>query len=330
MSQLKPKISNQLNIEVINDACDKNYQAVMLKYYQLQFGWFHNAYNSFQDIDKYIILAHLVNKTLSTYNKHFYNLTFDQFYSNKSVEIEKISISEVVRELNIRKETARRKLNEMTRDGIIVRNKKKITIQQNAFTFQKPIVSIKNFSNFLSTATEQLALEKSKNSFSAQYFEEKIKANYTHYWNDFLNFQIGLVLKFKQLFKNYENAMVFCVCILNQAYNMKNSKQKITGESSDKITDNYVNTITQFTLENSKGLNPTTISELTGMPRASVIRKLNDLLKEQFIIQNEQNLYTTSSAKKGSSGFKKLSKFFISNQPYIRKVIKDFLNYTII
>ena len=187
-----------------------------------------------------------------------------------------------------------------------------------------------NFSNLLSTAAERLALGNSKKSFSAQYFEEKIKENYTHYWNDFLNFQIGLVLKFKQLFKNYENAMVFCVCILNQAYNMKNSKQQITGESSDKITDNYVNTITQFTLENSKGLNPTTISELTGMPRASVIRKLNDLLKEQFIIQNEQNLYTTSSAKKGSSGIKKLSKFFISNQTYIRTVIKDFLNYTII
>jgi hypothetical protein len=66
------------------------------------------------------------------------------------------------------------------------------------------------------------------------------------------------------------------------------------------------------------------------MPRASVIRKLNDLSKEQFIIQNEQNLYTTSSAKKGSSGFNKLSKFFILNQPYIRTVIKDFLNYTII
>ena len=330
MPQLKPKISDQLNIDTINEACDKNYQSVMLKYYQLQFGWFHNAYNSFQDIDKYIILVHLVNKTLSTYNKHFYNLTFDEFYSNKSVEIEKISISEVVKELNITKETARRKLNEMTRDGIIVRNKKKITIQQNAFTFQKPILSIKNFSNLLSTATEYLPLENNKKSFNQNYFEEKIKANYTHYWNDFLNFQIGLVLKFKQLFKNYENAMVFCVCVLNQAYNMKNSKQQIIGENPDKITSNYVNTITQFTLENSKGLNPTTISELTGIPRASVIRKLNDLLKSQFIVQNKHNLYTTSSPKKGSSGFNILSKFFVSNQPYIRGVIKDFLNYTII
>ena len=145
MSQLKPKISNQLNIEVINDACDKNYQAVMLKYYQLQFGWFHNAYNSFQDIDKYIILAHLVNKTLSTYNKHFYNLTFDQFYSNKSVEIEKISISEVVRELNITKETARRKLNEMTRDGIIVRNKKKNNYSTECIHFSKTNRKYKKF-----------------------------------------------------------------------------------------------------------------------------------------------------------------------------------------
>ena len=29
----------------------------MLKYYQLQFGWFHNAYNAFKDIDKYVILG---------------------------------------------------------------------------------------------------------------------------------------------------------------------------------------------------------------------------------------------------------------------------------
>ena len=88
MKNLKPKISNQISMEDVDDACDKNYQSIMLKYYQLQFGWFHNAYNSFKDIDKYVILAYLINKTLSTYNKHFYNLTFDEFYSNKFVEIE--------------------------------------------------------------------------------------------------------------------------------------------------------------------------------------------------------------------------------------------------
>ena len=330
MNNLKPNISNIISIESVNEACDKNYEDMMLKYYQLQFGWFHNAYNSFKDIDKYIILAYLINKTLSTYNKHFYNLSFEDFYSNKSVDIEKISISDLVKEIKLSKETARRKLNEMTKDGIITRNKKKITIQHSAFIYQKPIASIKNFSNLLSTATETLKINNKNEFHSSSFFEDEIKKNYTHYWNTFLNSQITYLLRIKDLFANYENAMVFLVCLLNQAYNMKNANQQISGENTSKIHDSYTSLISQYTLENSKGLNPTTISDLTGIPRASVIRKLNDLMKLQYIIQNDQNLYTTSTPKKGSTGFSKLTKFFVSNQPNIRETIRDFLNYTIV
>ena len=280
--------------------------------------------------DKYVILVHLVNKTLAVYNKHFYNLTFDEFYSNKSVEIEKISISDVVKELSLTKETARRKLNEMTKDGIIIRNKKNITIQHSAFIYQKPIASIKNFSNLLSASTEYLKIDNSIKFFHSEYFEDKIQKNYTHYWNTFLNSQIKYLLRIKELFKNYENAMVFLVCLLNQAYNMRNANQLINEENTSKIHDIYTTTISQYTLENSKGLNPTTISDLTGIPRASVIRKLNDLIKFQFIVQNDQNLYTTSTPKKGSAGFSKLRKFFVNNQPNIRSTVRDFLNFTII
>ena len=53
-------------------------------------------------------------------------------------------------------------------------------------------------------------------------------------------------------------------------------------------------------------------------------------MKLQYIIQNDQNLYTTSTPKKGSAGFSKLTKFFVSNQPNIRETIRDFLNYTIV
>ena len=330
MNNLKPNISNLISIESVNEACNKNYEDMMLKYYQLQFGWFHNAYKAFKDIDKYVILAYLVNKTLSFYNKYFFNLSFDKFYSKKSLEIEKISISEIVGELKLSKETARRKLNELTQDGIIVRDKKKITIQSNAFSYQKPIITIQNFSNFLSTSSKYLKINNNFKSQNSEYFEEQIKKNYTHYWNDFLNFQIELILRFKDVFLNYENVMVFCVCLLNQAYNMKNSDRKIEAGNTNLMHDTYTNTITRYTLENSKGLNPTTIAELTGIPRASVIRKLNELMKLNFIILNSDKLYTTCSAKKGAIGFKKLSKFFVSNQPYIRGIIKDFFNYAII
>ena len=218
----------------------------------------------------------------------------------------------------------------MTKDGIITRNKKKITIQHSAFIYQKPIASIKNFSNLLSTATETLKLNNKNEFHNSDFFENEIKKNYTHYWNSFLNSQITYLLRIKDLFANYENAMVFLVCLLNQAYNMKNANQQISGENTSKIHDSYTSIISQYTLENSKGLNPTTISDLTGIPRASVIRKLNDLVKLQYIIQNDQNLYTTSTPKKGSAGFNKLTKFFVSNQPNIRETIREFLNYTII
>ena len=145
MKNLKPSISKQISTEEVDNAFNKNYQSIMMKYYQLQFGWFHNAYNSFKDIDKYIILVHLVNKTLSVYNKHFYNLTYEEFYSNKSVEIEKISISDVVKELNLTKETARRKLNEMTKDGIIIRNKKNISIQHMLLFIKNRLQVLKIF-----------------------------------------------------------------------------------------------------------------------------------------------------------------------------------------
>ena len=221
-------------------------------------------------------------------------------------------------------------MNELTKDGIIARDKKKITIQSNAFTYQKPIISIQNFSNLLSTSSKYLKISNNFKSQNSEYFEKQIKKNYTHYWNDFLNFQIELILRFKDVFLNYENVMVFCICLLNQAYNMKNSDQKIEAENTNLMHDMYTNTITRYTLENSKGLNPTTIAELTGIPRASVIRKLNELMKLNYIILNSDKLYTTCSAKKGSNGFKKLTKFFVSNQPYIRGIIKDFFNYTII
>ena len=58
MNNLRPNISNIISIESVNEACDKNYEDMMLKYYQLQFGWFHNAYNAFKDIDKYHRVIH--------------------------------------------------------------------------------------------------------------------------------------------------------------------------------------------------------------------------------------------------------------------------------
>ena len=46
-----------------------------------------------------------------------------------------------------------------------------------------------------------------------------------------------------------------------------------------------------FDIGNKKGINAMTISDLTGIPRPTVIRKLNYLVKNKFVDKNKNSLY---------------------------------------
>ena len=221
----------------------------------------------------------------------------------------------------------RRKLNEMTNEKIIIRKGKQISIQQSALSYQKPIISIKNFSKLLFCATKEI--DELKTSYNEEYFEREIKKNYTHYWHIFLNFQIDWVLTQKDFFRNLENLVVFSVIVLNQTYNLKNSSDPSFQSKSDSAMSNYAEMLTNYTLSKSKGLNPTTISELTGVPRASVIRKLKDLEKENLVTKSDDNLFTISTEKTNLKGFLKLKKATEATHLKRIELIKEFLNLTI-
>ena len=101
-------ISQQVQLEEINKSIDKNMNEFMTYFLYFQTSWMKNAYSSFKDMEKYLILVYLVNKTFVTYNRHFYNVTFDQFYSNHEIILEKISIKEIIDVLGMSKETLSR------------------------------------------------------------------------------------------------------------------------------------------------------------------------------------------------------------------------------
>lgn len=325
MKSIKPIISNQIAIEEITDACQKDFRSYILNFFELEFAWFYNCYSTFKDFDKYIVLVYLINKTLSTYNKHLYKLTFDEFYNSKTIEIEKISIIDIVRDLNLSKETARRKLNEMTAQNILIREKKKIIINQDAFEYQKPKITIKNLSKALAHIAKHL--KSLRRDLSQSYIENEIKKNFTHYWNTFLNFQINYLLRSKRVYQNYENLYVAGVCALNATYNYRNlTSNEKTSDNKKNVSlsfENFVPELINLTLEQSKGLNPTTISELTRVPRASVIRKLGDLQKMGLIQKNENNLYSFPTDPQKLK-FTKLSE---NNHENFREMAKDLINF---
>ena len=76
-----------------------------------------------------------------------------------------------------------------------------------------------------------------------------------------------------------ENWFIFGTCGLNQMYNLKD--QKNFRDLHPDNTENFFLNLTQK--ETSRGLNPTTISELTGIPRQTVIRNLKILTKSKAL-----------------------------------------------
>ena len=146
------RVSNTIVIDLFT----KNYQRLNTEFFEFQFDWLNRAYAAFKDFDKYMILAYLFRKTFFSYSELFKVITFEQFFSNRALEVEKFNIIEISKELKLSKETARRKVLEMENAGIIKKNKKIIWLNFDAFNIQRPDDSIKSFSRLLASMSELL------------------------------------------------------------------------------------------------------------------------------------------------------------------------------
>ena len=105
------KFSTEVDTGVISNIINKNYGHIMTEFLELQRGWLFRAYSIFKDLDKYLILMSLVDKTFKSYSEYIIKYDYNKFFSVKNYELKKFNIVHVAKELSISKETARRKMN---------------------------------------------------------------------------------------------------------------------------------------------------------------------------------------------------------------------------
>ena len=291
------KFSTEVEVSDVYNTLTKNYIEIITDYFELQRIWLNNAYVTFKDLDKYFILMSLVSKTFDSYGEYFIKYNFEQFYNVSEYELKKFNIVNVAKELSISKETARRKILELEKIGIIKKNKKAVVINRDAYNLQKPTTSIHLISKFLSHLSKLMKASNIINQeISSLDFELLIKNNYTHCWNYFLKFQIEMLTGFKKkFFKDYETVQIWAIIVYNQNLSLT-KKFKSKSKFPDKVKDTYLEEI--LSLTGTLGLNAMTIADLTGIPRPTVIRKLNFLIKNKFIEKNSAGLYTLCNSKK--------------------------------
>ena len=154
-------------------------------------------------------------------------------------------------------------------------------LQRRGQEIQKPIESIRNLSRVISHFTDYLAKEKIlKGKIPNNEIEEKIKKNFTQCWQYFFDYQIPLITRWKVIFGDIETWAIWGNCVYNQ--NLVMSKNLKENQNLLRNNDAFIKRLNEY---GNQGLNAMTISELTSIPRPTVLRKLKNLLKKKIVNQ---------------------------------------------
>tara|TARA_B100000787_G_scaffold117508_1_gene87874 strand:+ start:619 stop:1572 length:954 start_codon:yes stop_codon:yes gene_type:complete len=305
-----PDISKEIHSEDISNILENRYSVMGPLWVKHQMEWSNGVYATFKDHDKFLIVIYLVKKTLDFYSRNFTKLTFEEFYSRDIVEIEKFNISEVAIALNIPKESTRRKLAELEDIGAIKKLNNRIIIDRNSFNFSKPIDSVIRVSRFLSTLSELCFDEKIlPMRLTSESLEEIIKKNFSYVWKIYYELQIPMMLGYKNIFGNIEAFHIFGTCVVNQHLSTKKLNEE------DKVSRDVFIKSLLFSTDEIDGLNAMSISDITGIPRATVIRKLKILLDKNFLTIDKKKHYKISGnffkvlMPKQKTVFDRLAKF---------------------
>jgi len=280
-----PSISSQIDEKIIFKVIDKHFSRLAPHYYKWINTWMIGAYENFEDIDKYIILIYIINKDFIFFRKNGLIVDYDSFYKDKSLEVDKINISDISKDLQIPKETVRRKVEELEKADVIQKKGKKIFITRTAFTTTQANLTLKNMTTLLYEFNKVLEQEKIvKIAYQSIEISDSIKKNFSFVWYQFYKLIFIFTNRWRKELGDLETfiigVLVFINAVENKTFKIKEFNRK-----------KYMTSIQD---SDERGVNAMSLAEITGIPRSTVIRKLKSLIKKDLLQINEKNLITVN------------------------------------
>ena len=289
MPKLLPEISKQIRSDDILEVLEKNFTSITPVWVPAQMSWMNNVYRTFHDYEKFMIVMHLMLQTFDSYSKNFVKLDYEEYFHQNEVEIKQLNVMELSKALNIPKETTRRKINELEKSGTIKRINKKFIIDRNTWPSIKPEETIKRMSRFLATLSK-VAFNEGLISqpISTENITKTCKEYFSYVWKLYYEMQLPMLLAYKKIYGDLEAFHVHGVCISNHALNSKKN------DNSEMSKEFYLEKYFFSEKKDSLGINAMSISDITGIPRATVIRKLNKLIKGKFLTMDDKKHYSAA------------------------------------
>ena len=278
-----PSISSEINKVEVNKFIFNNFNSISPYFYKLISEWMSDAYKIFKDLDKFLILIYLINTDFEFFRRNNLNITYENFYKDKTLEINKINLIQISKDLNIPKESVRRKISELEKKGIIKKKGKKIFLDRSAYESQEPINTLKNVSVLLSKFSEISKKNNiTKKSLDRTEVSKLIKNNFSFCWYQFFKFIFSYCYRWRKYFGDLEIMLIGITIAFNSV---------TTASIKLKGIESYIDKWREEILQNNiRGINAMSISEITGIPRPTVIRKINSLIKLNMVEMDKNKL----------------------------------------
>ena len=301
--------SSLLSEKNIHKIIIENFDEIAPIYYKLLSEWVNSSFNKFQDIEKYLIILYLIQKDFDYYIKNGLVESYDSFFLyDKSLELGRINIIEISRNLNIPKESVRRKILRLEEFGVLKKISKNIYIDRSAFKLVQSKSTLKNLSTLLSKIVE--LCKKNNLIIQSKQFDEisnEINNNFTYCWYFFFKFIFIFTNRWKKQVGDLE---IFSVGMVIMWHSLVKKSYEANGWNFSKWKENKIKVP-------ETGVNTMSISEITNIPRPTVVRKLNYLLKNKYISVNKKKLFNVNMKDKALTDTIKLQEKNVHSLAYL-------------
>ena len=257
-----------------------DYQYLFLEF---QSNFLSGLYSKYQSVENGNLVLYFEKQTHQNilrkkdYDLNF-NISYDKFWKNHhEINPERRSLIKISEDTFLPKETVRRKVLELVQQKVINKKNRNIGLLPNEQYKQSynlfTDIEINGVCKLISYICKKMNI-----SIFREEITDEIKKRFSFYWFHYLETQ----LDYLRLWSKQINDLELCLIFLQVAY-LFTSKAKEKNISHNDIYDE----LSLFKEFKSASISIASVSEVTGIPRATCLRKLEILIKMKIVSRDK-------------------------------------------
>jgi hypothetical protein len=279
-------VVNKFEKKYIEKISLDNFIDLMPSFYEMESTFLAGIYKRYGDLEGgNIVIFFAKDLHLKILRKREIDLTFDlslnEFWHNhKNIVQNKKKIIEIAKSVGLPRETTRRKILHLMKTKHIKKTEKNTIFWEPDSKSKESYIEIireqiHTLSKFIFQQSKFISL-----NIPLSKIEKEIKNNYSFYWYHYLNAQLKYIKFWQEQFKDLEMLLIGLQTLIQTVKYLKTTGKFKTLDSF--ILNKMPKGTASVDIKNAN-ISATSISEVTGIPRANCIRKLEKYIKMKVL-----------------------------------------------